>query len=1111
MLKSEDKSELDDDLLILRVAEIEVTDGPDAALTALGALTDPNRIRSALGILLRAKRVAKAGELIREFSPDQKWIDLAIAVYAMEGETNKARELLSSLDHNVDSLFSRRARVAFAEGVRSFWQSLHESESLLGIRDWSSENCTLATEVIDVLDPLLSAVRGRGRIQSDLELSAVEQAIYCAHVASDDQTRQRAITWLIHVKPVPLVVAEMCLRSFAECPPDLPQRLWTEHPGNFDAGLLAALLRRDVLKNPNACFGDLTQLAPMAVTDRQKELVSIAILETLGKLQASQIDEAFDVVSSLVPNNKLILGVLKVSRCLADRKFPEARQLLDEIKDENDGLWWQAEAQYLEQMHEEDGAQKAWEKASDLVPHSEVVKRSIKASIDRRRFESVIRGAEKVLSQDPNDRRTLEAAAWASVQLGDQVKAVHFLERLLVLEPNEFRFRVSLAQALARSTNLTKAIEVLSLARDDQQSPVQAIGLLAVLLEADHRADEAFQVMELHGHRFWNDPHFLLQYVHTGYASGHDRDANKAFMRLLELRREGKAPPELLQTGTLEQLLELGREYRDRREMLQESVVGGKLPWLFAEEILGNAALWAWTLHTQPLQWFSEERLNRAAFSVYATNAFFVAQAPKGKQFRASGSSPAGCPVVIDLTALLTLHKLGRLKTAADYFGKLIVPASYGELRLKDATHFGDHQPSREEHLKTIRTALERGQLRVVENIPTGCHSLDEYTDDLSLHSYRLVDVGTALGASQRATALEIEELRLIAQHPSGCDGSHPQFTVGAQLVIDLETLRSIAGLPIFERALDAFELFLTSSDLQQMNAELRAYEVAHKARDSHDAMWNTVRSLIDDGALEWATVPKVSTLSIEGEDARDWPIHLDSYKVAQSLRLPLLADDRVLHSLALYAPPSVIPSAFGTDSLLLDWWTAYPHDRATIAANLYQLIEWRYRFYVIPGEILFEWAKEHSDKPPGSILLSVSDYIHDSLRDPGLHCGLEVTEPPMPMAVKFVTSWLHSIAVFVGLIWKDSRFTERAAVSLTQWVGQELVPSCPLGLWFHPLGHNLSYAETRGMLSSTMVQLVSCEDPMRANLALRALAAALGFDEDDFLTIAAEAIHATQ
>src|SRR5258708_21254555 len=69
---------------------------------------------------------------------------------------------------------------------------------------------------------------------------------------------------------------------------------------------------------------------------------------------------------------------------------------------------------------------------------------------------------------------------------------------------------------------------------------------------------------------FFNDTATTEIYTLSYTTLFRSRLAQEAFARLLQLRQEGKVAAELMQMGTLEQLLEHGKNYRKRLETLQQ-------------------------------------------------------------------------------------------------------------------------------------------------------------------------------------------------------------------------------------------------------------------------------------------------------------------------------------------------------------------------------------------------------------------------------------------------------------------------------------------------------------------------------------------------------------
>ena len=111
-------------------------------------------------------------------------------------------------------------------------------------------------------------------------------------------------------------------------------------------------------------------------------------------------------------------------------------------------------------------------------------------------------------------------------------------------------------------------------------------------------------------------------------------------------------------------------------------------------------------------------------------------------------------------------------------------------------------------------------------------------------------------------------------------------------------------------------------------------------------------------------------------------------------------------------------------------------------------------------------------------------------------------------MAVRFVTRWIDRIVGLLVDVWADPEFDDRQATTLTHWVGEEFIPSCPRGLWFQPVGHRISQTTPKSALMIAMSKAVQIRNVERANLGLRTLATALGVSDDEFLSITAEAIH---
>ena len=98
---------------------------------------------------------------------------------------------------------------------------------------------------------------------------------------------------------------------------------------------------------------------------------------------------------------------------------------------------------------------------------------------------------------------------------------------------------------------------------------------------------------------------------------------------------------------------------------------------------------------------------------------------------------------------------------------------------------------------------------------------------------------------------------------------------------------------------------------------------------------------------------------------------------------------------------------------------------------------------------------------------------------------------------------------MFLAELWGNPDYSAENASRLTEWIGEELIPSSPRGLWFHRVGDNLARFEAESVLCMAMVRFASIEDVDRANMGLRVLGTAMGISEDEFVALAVGAIDA--
>ncbi len=403
----------------LKASEAELTQGPDAALAVLGPPADPIRMRTALGILLRAGRHQLAAVLLRDQRLDNKVLDMAALVHASLGEFPRRKplwiRLTTALTPPPGALLAWRSLRVQSNTGECKTQTLRFSNQEIGRRPtliWPEQpsKCLIRS--------CRSFVR-INKLTESMSWAAVTYAVYCAHIAKDPHLHSRCVSWLVRYVPLPLIVAELCLRRmFNQAPEGLPNRMRLEHPGDFQAGFLAALMDRELPGRADEALGSLIKLSELASTDSEKLSVCVALFETCGGCDPARIDQAAETVKNLRPDDRRLLGLMQAIKHLVQDDLAAARTDLDATRNYEDGVWWQAYAQLCEKSGEYDLAQDAWEKASKLLPHPDVIRRSVKASLDRKRYASAVHGLLKLLESDPKNAQHLNAVAWAFLQMG---------------------------------------------------------------------------------------------------------------------------------------------------------------------------------------------------------------------------------------------------------------------------------------------------------------------------------------------------------------------------------------------------------------------------------------------------------------------------------------------------------------------------------------------------------------------------------------------------------------------------------------------------------------------------------------------------------------------
>lgn len=259
-----------------------------------------------------------------------------------------------------------------------------------------------------------------------------------------------------------------------------------------------------------------TKASEAELTDGPDQALRIlgppALFESCGSVAPQKIDQAVATIKRLLPDDLRYPALLEVFQQMSANEFADARARLNALRDDSDAVWWQAHAQLCEKEGDHDGAAAAWEQAAELLPHPGILQQCVRASFQRRRFESAILALKRLLANDPDNEEYLNQVVAAFLRLNDFAHAEQYLVRLVAINPTEAQYRFALAQSFARTARPDDGIAVLQPVCDSDDPPPDALFLQSELLDATDRSEEALHLLRSIAADHWDEPQFLLRY-----------------------------------------------------------------------------------------------------------------------------------------------------------------------------------------------------------------------------------------------------------------------------------------------------------------------------------------------------------------------------------------------------------------------------------------------------------------------------------------------------------------------------------------------------------------------------------------------------------------------
>lgn len=1076
------------------------------ALALLKGATDPHSVTTKLLIFIDNDESEKGVDLIRDMPFDAKWCDHAAFVFARTGDDDRTRAALTWAGKHGDELLEHRCRVAIAKATLMRLSDTH-GDSVLSSLSINDDASQAAEEVLKCLLPIVEECRVRNKVKSGLEADAIGFACRLSRLIGQfDEARSNA-ELLQKFQPVHLEYANAVIRGDVEFDADVAGRLRDNYANYYPAQELALSIDIQAGLGPGQILDQVEKLARDANALGDREKLARMIIQTSSMSGQGIYDRAREIIEELIGDEHFLFLLFEAHHFYQIGNFEKFEQTLGKLEGEKDYLLDQFRAQLLIRQEKYANAAEKLLSVGRHMSEPDLLVDAARLALDAKptRLDLAVAALEAALVLRPKNLITNRMLAFVYIQLQGFASAADCFARMKEIEPDELTHALNHAQCCVLANQPDAASDIYDELCRRSDAPVEAHLGRANLISNLGAPFNAFASLHKIRDQNWENPAFVANYLNLAYAANQDRLANEGFQQLWNLRESGKAPFQVLQPKSMEDLIQINKDAQERRKFLFEQTLVGKLPWIFVESFLGNVPYWAWRIRTQPVSWFFDDAGNRVSFSIYSTNSYAVLQDEDRKSLKRVKCPGQGSSVVTDLSALITLHRLDLLDQAIEYFGQVQIPPSYLTGVLQQSGRLQPHQQSQKANLESIKMAIETQKMHVVEEVD-GLDVIDEYRDDNEAASYRIQDLLSSLRSAGRISQTQMEEALCVANKPAMASELRGELDFSNHIAVSLTTLETIVGEGLLETLCDAFDrVSISKREHERMIQELRVFDLTAQTQLWHEDLWKRLSEddrVHTDKMVMWlrngGNDPKYDE---SAESESDGVSAIDAALLAQQENFPLLVDDRVCQNIALQANPHDETAAFGSDCLLMGMLDAGIIDRSQAARAYLQLVEWRYRFLICPVPILKTIATEFSDHD----LRKVALYVHDCMRDPGLFGGPEPTEPPLPIAFRYYQDWLEVIAKFVTELWLDESVSQERATELTTWAMMELVPSVPKVLG-ERIGRVANYSPFT-LLMHAVYQLCEMEDYSKANLALRVMAGGLGLDDKEFIRVAEDII----
>lgn len=1067
----------------------------DEAINLVSQSKDDKTISFWLTLLIDSEKFQTGCDFILENEIKIPWLPEALYILLVTGKIDEAekkfKEFLSDFEekkredsisislykneHFYDKVCAYMADAYFRRAVRS----TGKTDGVVYVEDMDDNGRILCAKSVEYADRIFTQSYGE-LIKNNLKdyyfaYRALIIQMQALHFLGDYEGADNAAEYIISVSPIVHEAAEyvasrvnLIEKTLID---DTVNSLSRDYPDQSWALLIIAFLQIQRLNEHNNAWENAKRVLELSSNDTEKERAA-GIIFDIGN-QLNKQEESQKIIYMYLSSGSLWRKYLEAGYQESKGNSEEALKMISEIEDQNPPPHLYILCKYRRAL--EAIKKGEYQKAEQLLVENlriysdqfvlrELLKVQMKLENDAGAFET----AEKLERFGASDNTVMYYKAMAARNLGYYTKSEQAWKILIKANPQDPELAYGYAEVLAIQEKYDEALTaVKEFIQCDQKLNLKCLRLAEHLLCSKDKETEAFKKLDACFEHFQDAPDLLLRYIDLGFRIGEEKKAHQALIRLEQLKQEGKIQDQVFRAVSLDEIKDLVHRRYESREKLCEQYSQGKALRYFFSSFFNIPLYLDWAYRTQSLS-FLPEGSTKAEFITYATNGFRV---EKNKLI------PIVVPVntkevVIDYTALITLHQLGLIPKLIGKFDAIYYPDILHAIWQEDKQTYKPVQASQEKIYKNLEEKFDRDVIKSIglpdshgntkvelairlaeaENLPLVSAYLEkkEIPEKSSVIVIRFHQILSRLYEKGRINESRYVELKNIIKDKEDITITGVSETLDntARLVFDEITLELAERFDLINMIEDSgFKIVVERTVGQNIQRKIREINFSSKV-----VQWQKELSILvkDIKRVDKKSLFISEHVLVRGDEQKQKNLHaydilaVETFQMAERKELPLLVDDRFLQMQIAKHPAN---KQFGSDALIKNLFEEKVISLEEYAQAFLKLCEWRYHFLMPTPEIIVYFALEYKNNPLGKPLEILIKYSNECMKDSGLFLGREQTIPPTLCGVKFYMQWVNVWIEALIKIWTDASFNEENREKITKQIFLRAFPQGPQGL----------------------------------------------------------------